>query len=233
MKIVVVVRGRQRGRHGNEMIGDGGVTESIQSLDSTLFQYNMRGWFDMQKHIRTHAESFKFFKMNTSGHMGFMMLCKNCTRVCKISWPKKLNWDDDVLETNRVQLRDFLGFGTHLKIKSDVLLGHLRPSRAWYGGMGMNPRRTILWHLTEFMTDAHLSRIRMSLRRKLSDTALQSIHSSMDSRQTLLQDKAAKERTLLQEKADEERERTGKETIQSFVKKFSFRRSVLASGQGP
>ena len=43
--------------HGNEMIGDGGVTEFIKSLESTLFQYNMREWFDMQKHIRTHAES--------------------------------------------------------------------------------------------------------------------------------------------------------------------------------
>ena len=104
--------------HGNEMIGDGGgVTEFTQSLDSTLFQYNMRGWFGMQNQIRTHAEFFKFFKMSTSGHRGFMMLCKNCTRVCEISWSKKLKWDDDVLETNRVQLRDFLGFGTRSDVK--------------------------------------------------------------------------------------------------------------------
>ena len=103
--------------HGNEMIGDGGVTEFIQSLDSTLFQYNMRGWFDMQKHIRTHAESFKFFRMKTSGNRGFMMICRNCTKVCKISWSKKLKWDDAVLETNRVQLRDFLGFGTRSAVK--------------------------------------------------------------------------------------------------------------------
>ena len=75
-----------REKHGNEMIGDGGVTEFIKSLDFTLFQYNMRGGFDMQKHIRTHAESFQLFKMNSSGDRGFMMLCKNCTRVCKISW---------------------------------------------------------------------------------------------------------------------------------------------------
>ena len=71
-----------------------------------------------------------------------------------------------------------------------------------YVGMGMNPRRAILWHVTEFMSDAHIARIRTSLRRKLSYTALQSVHSSMDSQQTLLQDKA-----------DEERERTTKETI--------------------
>ena len=94
-----------------------GVTEFTQSLDSTLFQYNMRGWFGMQNHIRIHAVSFKFFKMSTSGHRGFMVLCKNCTRVCKTSWSKKLKWDDDVLETNRVQLRDFLGFGTRSDVK--------------------------------------------------------------------------------------------------------------------
>ena len=99
------------------MIGDGGVTEFIKSLDFTLFQYNMRGGFDMQKHIRTHAESFQLFKMNSSGNRGFMMLCKNCTRVCKISWSKKLKWDDDVLETNRVQLRVFLGVGTRSDVK--------------------------------------------------------------------------------------------------------------------
>ena len=78
-----------------------------------------------------------------------------------------------------------------------------------YVGMGMNPRRAILWHVTEFMSDAHVSRIRTSLRRKLSYTALQSVHSSMESQQT-----------LLQEKADEERERTAKETIQSFFTKI-------------
>ena len=99
--------------HGNELTGDGRVIEFTQSLDSTLFQYNMRGWNGMQNHIRTHAESFKFFKMKTSsGHRGFMMLCKNCTKVCKISWSNQLDWDDEELETKRVKLRDFLGFGT-------------------------------------------------------------------------------------------------------------------------
>ena len=63
--------------HGNEMTGAGGVQEFIQSLDSTLFQYDMRAWYSMQQHIRNHAESFKFFKMNTSGHRGFMMICKS------------------------------------------------------------------------------------------------------------------------------------------------------------
>ena len=102
---------------GNELIGAGGVTEFTQSLDSTLFQYNMRGWHGMKDHIRIHAESFKFFRMNTTNNRGFMMICRNCTKVCKISWSKKLTWDDAVLETNRVQLRDFLGFGTRSAVK--------------------------------------------------------------------------------------------------------------------
>ena len=46
-----------------------------------------------------------------------MMLCKNCTKVCKISWSNQLDWDDDVLETKRVKLRDFLGFGTRSAVK--------------------------------------------------------------------------------------------------------------------
>ena len=76
-------------------VGDGGgVTEFTQFFDSTLFQYNMRGWLGMQNHIRTHAEFFKFFKMSTSGHGGFMMLCKN-----------------------RVQLREYLGFGMRSDVK--------------------------------------------------------------------------------------------------------------------
>ena len=77
-----------------------------------------------------------------------------------------------------------------------------------YVGMGMNPRKAILWHVTEFMSDAHISRIRTSLRRRLSYTAVQSVHSSMDSQQTLLQDKA-----------DEERKTTAKETIESFLQR--------------
>ncbi len=60
-----------------------------------------------------------------------------------------------------------------------------------YVGIGTHPRKAILWHVTEFMSDAHISRIRTSLRRRLNNTAVQSVHSSMDSQQTLLQDKAA------------------------------------------
>ncbi len=74
--------------------------------------------------------------------------------------------------------------------------------------MGMNPRKAILWHGTEFMSDAHISRIRTSLRRNLSYTAVQSVQSSMDSQQRLLQDKA-----------DDERKRTAKETIENFVQR--------------
>ena len=96
----------------------GGVTEFTQSFDSTLFQYNMRGWFDMQKHIRTHAESFKFFRMKTTNNRGFMMICRNCTKVCKIAWSKKeVTESDEVLEAYRMQLRDFLGFGTRSAVK--------------------------------------------------------------------------------------------------------------------
>ena len=65
-------------RHNHIVLGGlgmlvmgGGVTEFIQFFDSTLFQYNMRGWLGMQNHIRTHAEFFNFFKMSTSGHGGF------------------------------------------------------------------------------------------------------------------------------------------------------------------
>ena len=98
---------------GNELIGNEFINEFIQSLGSTLFQDNTQGWHDIQRHIRTHAESFSFYRMNTSGHRGFMMRCKTCTRVCKLAgWSKKLRWDDDVLEANRVQLREFVGIGT-------------------------------------------------------------------------------------------------------------------------
>ena len=103
--------------HGNELEGAHGVTEFTQSLDSTLFQYNMRAWYGMKEHLRTHAEAFRLFRMNTANNRGFMMICRNCTKVCKISWSKKLKWDDAVLETNRVQLRDFLGFGTRSAVK--------------------------------------------------------------------------------------------------------------------
>ena len=84
-----------------------------------------------------------------------------------------------------------------------------------YVGMGMNPRRAILWHHTEFMNDAHIARIRTSLRRKLLHTGLQSVHSSIDSQQTRRQ----QQQILLQYKADEERKRTTSEAIKSFLKR--------------
>ena len=103
--------------HGNELKGADSATEFTQSLDSTLFQYNMRGWYEMKKHIRTHAEAFRLFRMNTANNRGFMMICRNCTKVCKISWSKKVTESDEVLEAYRVQLRDFLGFGTRSAVK--------------------------------------------------------------------------------------------------------------------
>ena len=103
---------------GNELTGGQRVKEFTQFLDSSLFQYNMRGWTGMQNHIHTHAETFKFYKMKTSsGHRGFLMICKNCTRVCKISWSNQTDWNDEELETKRVKLRDFLGFGTRSAVK--------------------------------------------------------------------------------------------------------------------
>ena len=39
-----------------------------------------------------------------------------------------------------------------------------------YMGIGMNPRKAILWHATEFMSDAHRRSIRICLRRTLSNT---------------------------------------------------------------
>ena len=38
-------------------------------------------------------------------------------------------------------------------------------------GLGMNPRKAILWHASEFMSDAHARRLRTGLRRKLSSNA--------------------------------------------------------------
>ena len=80
-----------------------------------------------------------------------------------------------------------------------------------YVGMGTNPRRAILWHCQEFMSDAHVSRIRTNLRRKLLKPALQSVHSSIYSKQTFFQ-------AWLQDKADKDRKRMENETIQSFLK---------------
>ena len=88
------------------------VDKVIQKLDSTLFQFNMRAWADMQKHMVEHQESFDFFSMNTgSGHRGFMMVCKNCDKLVKISWQKQ-DWSSDVLENCRQDIREFLGFGS-------------------------------------------------------------------------------------------------------------------------
>ena len=56
-------------------------------------------------------------------------------------------------------------------------------------GMGMNSRSAILWHLAEFLSDAHITRSRTSLRRKLRHAGLQSIYSSLDSQQTRRQQK--------------------------------------------
>ena len=91
-----------------------------------------------------------------------------------------------------------------------------------YTGIGMNPRRAILWHVTEFMDDAHRVRIRTSLRRKLLSTAIQSVHSSMDSQQALLQNKA-----------DEERQTRKKETIHAFLRKTVVPKILLQEWSQP
>ena len=78
----------------------------------------MRAWYGMKEHLRTHAEAFRLFRMNTVNNRGFMIICRNCTKVCKIAWSKKeVTESDEVLEAYRMQLRDFLGFGTRSAVK--------------------------------------------------------------------------------------------------------------------
>ena len=48
-------------------------------------------------------------------------------------------------------------------------------------GHGMNPRRAILYHVSEFMSAKRVSRLRTSLRRRQLSSALQSVDSSMES----------------------------------------------------
>ena len=75
-----------------------------------------------------------------------------------------------------------------------------------YMGIGMNPRKAILWHATEFMSDAHRRSIRICLRRELLNTALISVNSSMDVR-------LARRR----EEADDERKKLVKETVEQWL----------------
>ena len=79
---------------------------------------------------------------------------------------------------------------------------------AKFFGIGTDARKAILWHLTEFMTEAHIKRIRTSLRRELSSTATQSINMAMD----------AQQRARLQESAVEERNTT----IETFLRDRIF-----------
>jgi hypothetical protein len=73
---------------GNKYSEDS-VGNLIQTLDSTLFQYNMRAWVDMQRYMLEKKGAFDFYYMNTSsGHRGFMLACKNCDKLAKISWKK-------------------------------------------------------------------------------------------------------------------------------------------------
>ena len=75
----------------------------IQGLDSTLFQGNMRAWQDMQVWLMDNREKFRFFHMDTtkSGYRGFMMVCRECTRVCGVQWAKSTEWDSPELEQKR------------------------------------------------------------------------------------------------------------------------------------
>ena len=79
---------------------------------------------------------------------------------------------------------------------------------AKFFGIGTDARKAILWHLTEFMTEAHIKRIRTSLRRELSSTATQSINMAMD----------AQQRARLQKSAVEERNTT----IETFLRDRIF-----------
>ena len=94
------------------------VPSLIQTLDSVMFQANMRAWSDMQCHMDTHQESFDWYYSNTgSGSRGFAMMCRRCTRVLKISWSKQDDWQSEKLESCRRQLRAFLGYGSASPVK--------------------------------------------------------------------------------------------------------------------
>ena len=85
----------------------------IQSLDSTLFQYNMRGWREVQSHICTYKDKFIFFSMATkSGQKGFMAVCKECDQLCKFECKKADARDAPILEQCRYKLRQYMGYGT-------------------------------------------------------------------------------------------------------------------------
>ena len=89
------------------------VAPMLSALDATLFQYNMRGWYDVQGHITKHQDTFNFYHMATSsGSRGLMVVCKECSQVCKISWHKRDAEDDPRREECRRILRSYMGFGT-------------------------------------------------------------------------------------------------------------------------
>ena len=92
-------------------------------------------------------------------------------------------------------------------------------------GMGTDPRKAILWHHTEFMTEAHKKRIRTSRRRQLSATAAQSVDSAINVQQ--------RARAMLQENADEERKIMILTTIQNFVKSRIFPKIRLGEWSQP
>ena len=83
------------------------------TLDSVLMQYNMRGWSDMRKHMTDFGDKFTYFYSNTgAGNRGFMAVCKQCDRLCKIDWLKSDAWDAPILEECRIRLRHYFGFGS-------------------------------------------------------------------------------------------------------------------------
>ena len=65
----------------------------IQSLDATLFQYNMRAWSDLQTRIGKGGDAFDWYHMNTAGGArGLLVVCTErlweiwlavlCLRAC-------------------------------------------------------------------------------------------------------------------------------------------------------
>ena len=89
------------------------VAAMLTALDATLFQWNMRGWWNVQNHITKHQDTFKFYHMDTSsGSRGLLVVCKVCSQVCKISWHKTDAEDGPGLEECRRALRSYMGFGT-------------------------------------------------------------------------------------------------------------------------
>ena len=85
----------------------------LQSIDSTIMQYNMRAWWDMKQHMKEYIHKYDYYYMRTRGkpikYYGFRAVCKKCGQCFHISWHKN---NDESWEPKRRLMREFFGFGT-------------------------------------------------------------------------------------------------------------------------